>query len=103
MGANAKCAQQYPGAHLCTAREFQWAGVGVSPGPAGFWIDTPWSSTSSQPNSFPRDRDSALTCNNWRSSDGPGEWSRYFDVQGVSSSAMYNVCHIARQLACCGG
>jgi hypothetical protein len=103
IGANAKCAAEYPGAHLCTYREFTWAGVGTAPGLDGFWLDGSFSSTSSSPNYYPRDRDSSYTCDNWRSNNGPTQYMRYYDAQGVSSGFGYNICNVARQLACCGG
>ena len=80
IGANATCSAELPGTHLCTSREYQWAGSGFSPGPDGFWLDGAATTTSpSAPFSYPRDRDGTYTCSNWRSNSGPNDYTRYFD------------------------
>jgi len=103
LGANAKCAAEYPRSHLCTDREFEWAGAAVSPGATGFWADDAEYSSSSAPNYYPRDRSGSYSCNNWRSEDGPANYAQFSDAQGLRTSPAYGVCHVARQLSCCGG
>ena len=103
IGANQKCSAEYPRSHLCTDREFAWAGVGVSPSAAGFWTDEAQYSSSSSPNYYPRDVNGGYSCNRWRSADGPSNYAQYHDAQGIETSAAYNVCNVARHLACCGG
>jgi hypothetical protein len=101
IGAHAKCSAQYPGSHLCTEREFVWAGTGIAPPSSGFWMDDIWGSTQSAPNYYPRDRYGG--CNNWLSSDGPSNTFRWWDTTGTASQYMINICNVARALACCGG
>ncbi|MDP2275741.1 MAG: hypothetical protein Q8K32_33640 [Archangium sp.] len=103
LGANAKCSLEYPRSHLCTDREFAWAGTGVSPGAAGFWADDAQYSSQSSPNYYPRDRSGSYSCNSWRSADGPGNYAQFTDPQGMRASPAYNLCNVRRQLACCGG
>ncbi len=102
VGANAKCASEFPGAHLCTTREYQWAGSGAAPGASGAWIDYAYFSSQGSPNQFPRDRDGSYSCNAWRSNNGPAEYARYLDPQGYYVPPAYNFCNVPRQLACCG-
>src|SRR5205085_1049330 len=99
-----KCAAEFASSHLCTYREYTWTGSSVTPSsPNGFWLDDNLSTGSNSPNNFPRDRSTSYTCRNWRSNNGPAEYMYFFDSQGVTSGAQYNVCNVARSLACCGG
>jgi hypothetical protein len=102
IGANAKCSAAFPRSHLCTEREYQWAGAGVTPpGTSGFWLDNSWYSSSY--NLFVRDRQTTYTCDNWRSNANPGSSMYFYDSQGVSSAITNTNCAVARALACCGG
>ncbi len=103
LGANAKCSLEYPRSHLCTDREFSWAGTGISPGAAGFWADDSQYSSQSAPNYYPRDRSGAYSCNSWRSADGPANYAEFTDPQGIRTPGAYNVCNVRRPLSCCGG
>jgi hypothetical protein len=102
IGANQKCSAQFPRSHLCTDREFMWAGTSVSSGAAGFWMDDSRFSSQSAPNFFPRDRDYS-GCQEWVSNAGAGNFWHYWQPTGISTVDGYNVCNVARQLACCGG
>ena len=103
VGANAKCHAQYAGAHLCTMREYQWAGSSSAIPSGGAWIDDSSTTSSSSPNNFPRDRVMTAFCDSWRTNVGPGNWATFLDVSGVWAQASYNQCQTARALACCGG
>lgn len=103
LAANARCSAEFPRSHLCTSREFEWAGVSVSPGPQGAWLDGSRSSTSSYPNQEPRDRDGSYTCNTWTSSSGTNDYSSFLTPLGVMSSPSNGTCAVARPLGCCGG
>lgn len=98
IGSNAKCAAEFPGSHLCSDREFKWAGVGVIPGAAGFWIGRTVFPTGSTPSPQPRDVIGA-TCDNWRSAATDIN-ANFHDVMGIDTS-VYGGCATQRQLACC--
>jgi hypothetical protein len=103
FGANAKCHAEYPGSHLCTEREFLWSGSPVGPGAAGAWIDEDAISSQYNPNLFPRDRGFSA-CADWtRNSNPPNEYNSYSYLlsTGLKSNNAYDVCGVARQLACC--
>jgi hypothetical protein len=102
-GAHAKCDLEFSGAHLCTYREFMWSAPPTSPSAVGAWLDNDAYSSSSNPNLWPRDRSSSA-CTNWTSNSNPStNYSAYSFMQptGYWSPSAYDVCQVARQLACC--
>ena len=72
IGANAKCAAEFAGSHLCTEREFEWPGPRRCPartasGPMTRNIRRRRHRTTSR-----ADRSGSYSCDNWRSQDGCG-------------------------------
>ncbi|MHB8879839.1 MAG: hypothetical protein ACYC8T_39625, partial [Myxococcaceae bacterium] len=101
VGANAKCHAEFAGAHLCTEREYQWAGSGKPVPAGGAWIDDTYYPSQYSPDLRPRDRGASETCDNWRSST-TGYYAGYLDAFGYRNSSTTS-CPTPRPLACCGG
>ena len=99
-GAHAKCSAEFPGAHLCTDREYEQAGSAAPVPPAGAWIDYGRYISSSSPSGTPRDREGSYDCSGWKVTTGA--YSGAIDVFGsyVRSSANA-ACGTVRPLACC--
>ncbi|MFZ5442442.1 MAG: hypothetical protein ACOZQL_20705 [Myxococcota bacterium] len=100
QGAHAKCAAEYPGAHLCTDREYEVVGSSVPVPAAGAWIDFARYISSSAPSSTPRDRDGNYSCGAWRQASGA--YSGALDPFGeYVRTTVSTACGTLRPLACC--
>ena len=97
VGAHAKCNAQFPGAHLCTYREYQWTGSPTAVPAGGAWVDDYW--YGSGYNTFPRDRDSSYTCSNWTVNSA--SYGNFVDVTGLYNYTA-TACATPRPLSCCG-
>jgi hypothetical protein len=96
VGAHAACNSQFPGAHLCTYREYEWTGSPTAVPVGGAWVDDYTSSNGY--NNFPRDRDSSYTCTNW--TDNSASYGNFVDVTGAYNY-LSTACQTSRPLTCC--
>jgi hypothetical protein len=96
VGANAACNTEFPGAHLCTYREYQWTGSPTAVPAGGAWVDG--TLAANYDNAFPRDRSGANTCTNWTVNSASA--GGFLNALGVYSTAA-TACQTARSLTCC--
>lgn len=96
VGAHAKCNAQFPRSHLCTMREYQWAGSPSAVPAGGAFVDDYASSNGY--NHYPRDRGGSNTCSNWTTTNG---YVSILNTQGLYEYQALT-CNVARPLACCG-
>ncbi|MFT3843036.1 MAG: hypothetical protein QM723_38965 [Myxococcaceae bacterium] len=102
LGANAKCAAEFSGAHLCTYREYQFTGSGTTVPGGQAWIDPSSYPSSSSPTPLPRDRYySGSDCSGWQQGI-TGYYAGFIDGTGAYQSYS-NTCATPRPLTCCGG
>ena len=99
-GAHLKCHAEFPGAHLCTWREYENAAPATPVPTVGAWVDAARYPSSSAPTVTPRDRENSYVCNNWTSSSyTAGGW---LTNQGIyTSTSATGTCAVQRPLACC--
>jgi hypothetical protein len=95
IGANAKCAAQYPSSWLCTVRNFNLADPGVVPGAQGAWLDYDRYSSGERNNSACT---SGTTGEAWSNAASSGASAAVAGATGFYTSLP---CNIARPLACC--
>lgn len=89
--ANARCAAQFGGSHLCNENEFRLARSGIALGAAAAWLD--FSSGSDPAGSAP--------CGSWTSSN-PGFSFLVIQPSGYSSASAAGIsCASVLPLACC--
>lgn len=90
--ANAHCHAEFPGSHLCTDREYTWAGSPLGVPSGGAWVDLAGPLAD---NNWPRDRNPNGVCSHWAGTNNNGT---QLNAQGLVS---YAPCATARALACC--
>ncbi len=99
VGANAKCHTEFAGSHLCTEREFQYAGVATPPPGTGAWADDTLFPSGSSAGVSPRDHDYlGQHCSNWTYGLAGGT-ARFISTTGSVTTAAD--CAVAHSIACC--
>lgn len=117
-GMHARCAAEFPGAHLCHVAEYQLTNSATTVPAAGAWLDPsilPYALTTSDDQTieggpgFGRE-DFSYTCSSWTSNANSGTWSSmYLRPDGVTIRTSSNTspapaaCDAQRSLACCNG
>ena len=111
-GMHAKCAAEFPGAHLCHVSEYQLAGSATTVPASGAWIDPSvdvnGDFTLDSSTSFGREARSS-TCSAWTTDSSTSFTTTYMQPNGRVVTASSGTlpkppgCETPRALACCNG
>lgn len=100
-GANQKCHAEFPGAHLCTDREFLAVGVSVPVPAGGVWVEPGRWPSSTYPGATLRDRAyNSSDCSGWDYAQADAD-GLALDVTGLAAPITSRACNVPHALACC--
>lgn len=101
-GMHAKCAAEFPGAHLCHSAEYVLSDSATTVPPSGAWIDASTNTSANAANSGLPGSGRYLygySCSTWTNGT-TGSSGTYITSAG---SVTDSVCNVSRSLACCNG